>query len=105
MCDVIFHSLLVTAKKMIRVIDEPGMERRLGFGKMVINRIMEQVMITGKDVIMKLVEVNNGLDHLTRAFTFMEFGILAMTLIIAKVPDGFDGVKDMGNSRDDAWFC
>ena len=71
---------------------------------MSVDRIKEQVMVTRKDTVAEIVELNNGFNHLTRSFAFVKFSIDAVTLIISKVPDGFNGIKDARQGREKTWF-
>ena len=71
---------------------------------MSVNRIKEQVMVTRKDTVAEIVELNNGFNRLTRSFTFVKFSIDAVTLIVSKVPDGFNGVKDTRQGREKTRF-
>ena len=90
--DVIHNGLLVALEKMTRVIGQPGTERRLRFLQVVVDRLKEKVMITGKNAILTVVQIDNGFNSLTRHFTFMKFSVSAMTLVIAELPDGKNGV-------------
>ena len=71
---------------------------------MSVNRVKEEVMVTRKNAIPEIIEFNNGFNSLTRTFTFVEFGVDTVTLIVTKVPDGFNGVKDRQKGRDKTRF-
>ena len=92
--DVIHNGLLVALEKMTRVIGQPGTERRLRFLQVVVDRLKEKVMITGKNAITKLVQIVNGFNSLMGHFTFMKFSVSTLTLVVAQLPDGKNGVKD-----------
>ena len=61
-------------------------------------------MVTRKDTVSEIIEFNNGFDRLMRSFTFVKFGINAVTLIVSKMPDGFNGVKDTRKGREKTRF-
>ena len=71
---------------------------------MSVNRVKEEVMVTRKNAIPEIIEFNNGFNSLTRSFTFVKFGISTVTLIVSKVPDGFNGVKDTRKGREKTRF-
>ena len=91
--DVIHNGLLVASEKMIRVIGQPGTERRLRFPQVVVDRLEEKVVITGKNAIAKFVQIDNGFNSLTGHFTFMKFSVSTMTLVSAELPNGKNGIK------------
>ena len=71
---------------------------------MSVNRVKEEMMVTRKDAIPEIIEFNNGFNSLTRSFTFVKFGINAVTLVVTKVPDGFNGVEDTRKGREKTRF-
>ena len=46
---------------MVSMVRNPCTERGLGLGKMVINRSMKQVLITRKNAVTKVIEIDDGL--------------------------------------------
>ena len=71
---------------------------------MSVNRVKEEVMVAGKDTVAEVIELDNRFNCLTRSFTFVKFGINAMTLIVSKMPDGFNGAKDTRKGREKTRF-
>ena len=69
-----------------------------------VNRVKKEMMVTRKDAIAEIIELNNGFNGLTRSFTFVKVGINTVTLIVSKVPNGFNGVKDARKGREKTWF-
>ena len=90
--DIVHNGLLMASEKMIGMIGQPGTERGLRLLQVVVDIGKEKVMITGKNAILTVVQIDNGFNSLTRHFTFMKFSVSAMTLVIAELPDGKNGV-------------
>ena len=73
------------------------MKRRLRFGEVLVNGSKEEMVIARENRITKIIEFNNRCNGLPRPFTLMKFIIQTMTLIIAKVPNLNNRVKDVMN--------
>ena len=54
---------------------------------MLINGIKEEMAITRKNRVTKIIEFNDRCNGLPRPFTFMKFIVQSMTLIIAEMPN------------------
>ena len=55
------------------------------------------MVVTWQDRITKIIEINNRCNGLVRPFTSVKLAIQTMTLIIAKVPNLNNRVKDVMN--------
>ena len=97
--DIETLSSMVTATELSRVIRESGTERRLRFSKVDIQGWAEETTVQRKDIIMKLIELGNGLEGLTSCFTFMDGIVGVMMLIVPECPNGNDRIKNMVNDR------
>ena len=86
------------------MIGEPSTKRRLQFGEMVINRVKKEMMVTRKNTVPEIVEFDNGFNGLARSFALMKVVVSAMTLIVAKMPYGFNGVEDTWKNREKTRF-
>ena len=62
--DIVFLCLLMASKEMVRMISEPSTNRRLRFGKVVVNRVKKEVVITRKNAMVETIKFDNGLDGL-----------------------------------------
>ena len=60
---------------------------------MVINGRIEEMFVARENLIMKLVQLNNSVNGLTRQFTLVLISVSAMSLLITKQPDGLNRVN------------
>ena len=102
--DIVFLCLLMASKEMVRMISEPSKKRRLWFGEVVINRVKKEMMFTGKNMVVEIIKFDNGFNGLAGSFTFMKVVVNAMTLIVAKMPNGFNGVEDVQEGKEKTRF-
>ena len=52
------------------------------------------MLVTWKNTIMKVVQINNGFNGLTGKFTLLEFVVGTVALIVTKLPNGMHGVDE-----------
>ena len=71
---------------------------------MSVDRVKEEMMVARKDAVLEIVKFDNGFNSLVGPFTFVKFSINTVTLIVAKVPDEFNGVKETWKSREKTGF-
>ena len=86
------------------MIGDPSAKRRLRLREVIINGRVEEVFVAGKNLIMKLIQVNNSINGLTRNFALVLIGVCAVSLLITKQPDGLNRVNDSMKSRKHAQF-
>ena len=78
---------------MIGMIGDPGTKRRFRFREMVINGWIEEMFVARKNSIIKLIQVDNNVNDLTRQFALVLISVSSMSLLITKQPDGLNQVN------------
>ena len=78
---------------MIRMIGDPDTKRPLRLREVVINGRIEEMFVTRKNLITKLIQVNNSVNGLTRQFALVLISVSSMSLVITKQPDGLNQVN------------
>ena len=76
------------------MIGDPGTKRRLRRTREVgINGRIEEMFVARKNSITKPIQVDNGVNGLTRQFALVLISVSSMLLVITKQPDGLNQVN------------
>ena len=69
-----------------------------------VERVKEQVAVTGQNGITQIVKIDDGFNGLARAFALMKLGVQTMSLVILKRPDVHNSVEGVMNDVKNSGF-